>query len=438
MERSDKKFYGGCLFTACLFVILVVWIRWSDSEDEAKSNRYKELMSQIEQEPSAEKAIVLFNEAYENATSRNERRRARSGVIALYEQLGNYSKAHRLLDEFVDEFEESKFTEIHRALLFGKEGKTDKAIDIFESVLAEKKEYKEPGLFKRLWNSYLDTGSGETHLSNYYDYFFDFVCNMVALGYESSLINDSTKRLKNKERLFLLNPQIDEVAQSYIDFKIEHPKSYGGFEAEKLDIMQKMHLFLWTTSVSTENLIEDIYRMKWNFATLYLLEYDNLYGYQNTKQKINNLLKRNHTTSEKYPMFLIDAYMSLGQADNKSKITYDDLRSFNKGGMSFLVKLTPTTLLNQESSFIKEGITDSRILIQCNDWHFSHGTYFLPDSVAKYKGKEKHLVLLSDDYRLDTLTINTDKLGVRIENVAIPIALYELLLHDFSNRTNVN
>ena len=137
-------------------------------------------------------------------------------------------------------------------------------------------------------------------------------------------------------------------------------------------------------------------------------------------------------------MFLIDAYMSLGQADNKSKITYDDLRSFNKGGMSFLVKLTPTTLLNQESSFIKEGITDSRILIQCNDWHFSHGTYFLPDSVAKYKGKEKHLVLLSDDYRLDTLTINTDKLGVRIENVAIPIALYELLLHDFSNRTNVN
>ena len=417
---------------------MVIWIRCSDSEDEAKAQRYKELMSQIEQEPSAEKAIVLFNEAYENATSRNERRRARSGVIALYEQLGNYSKAHRLLDEFVDEFEESKFTEIHRALLFGKEGKTDKAIDIFESVLAEKKEYKEPGLFKRLWNSYLDTGSGETHLSNYYDYFFDFVCNMVALGYESSLINDSTKRLKNKERLFLLNPQIDEVAQSYIDFKIEHPKSYGGFEAEKLDIMQKMHLFLWTTSVSTENLIEDIYRMKWNFATLYLLEYDNLYGYQNTKQKINNLLKRNHTTSEKYPMFLIDAYMSLGQADNKSKITYDDLRSFNKGGMSFLVKLTPTTLLNQESSFIKEGITDSRILIQCNDWHFSHGTYFLPDSVAKYKGKEKHLVLLSDDYRLDTLTINTDKLGVRIENVAIPIALYELLLHDFSNRTNVN
>ena len=137
-------------------------------------------------------------------------------------------------------------------------------------------------------------------------------------------------------------------------------------------------------------------------------------------------------------MFLIDAYMSLGQADNKSKITYDDLRSFNKGGMSFLVKLTPTTLLNQESSFIKEGITDSRILIQCNDWHFSHGTYFLPDSVAKYKGKEKHLVLLSDDYRLDTLLIKTDRLGVRIKNVMVPTALYEMLVNDFSKKSNVN
>lgn len=438
MERSDKKFYGGCLFWICIFVILVVWIRWSDSEDEAKSHRYQELMSQIEQVPSAEKAIALLNEAYENATSRNERRKTRSGVIALYEQLGNFSMAHQHLDEFVDEFEESKFTKIHRALLYGKEGKTDKAIEAFESVLTEETEFKEPGLLKRLWNSFLDTGSGETSLTNYYDYFFDYVCNMIALGYESFLINDSTERLKNKERLFLLNPQIDEVAQSYINFKTDHPKSYGGFETEKLDIMQKMHLFLWTTSVSTDNLIEDTYRMKWNFATLFLLEYDDRYGYQNTKQKMSDLLKKNHTTSEKFPMFLIEAYMSFGQKDSKSKLTYDVFKSFNKGGMSFLVKLTPTTLLNQESSFIKEGITDSRILIQCNDWHFSHGTIFLPDSVTKYKGEEKHLVLLSDNYRLDTLVIKTDRLGVRIENVMIPTALYEMLANDFPERTDVN
>ena len=72
-------------------------------------------------------------------------------------------------------------------------------------------------------------------------------------------------------------------------------------------------------------------------------------------------------------------------------------------------------------------------MLQCNDWHFSHGTNFLPDSVAKYKGHEKHLVLLSDDYTLDTLNIQTDKLGVRIEHAMVPTALYEMLLHDFSD-----
>lgn len=433
METSDKKFYGGCLFGVCIFVIFVIWIRCSDSEDEAKAQRYQELMAQITREPDAEKAIALFNEAYENATSRNERRRAKSGVITLYEQMGKYSEAHRLLDAFVDEFESSKFTDIHRALLFGKEGKTDKAIEMFESVLAIKKDYKEPGMLRKMWKSYLDTGSGESHLTNYYDYFFDYVCNMVALGYESVLINDSIERLKSKERLFSLNPQIDEVAQSYIDFKTDHPKSYGGFEAEKLDIMQKMHLFLWATPITTDNIIEDIYRMKWNFTTLFLLEYDEVYGYQKTKSKMRDILNMNHTSSEKYPTFLIDTYMSMESPDKKSRVTYDEFRTFSKGRLSFLVKLTPTTFLTEESSFINEGITDSRILLQCNDWHFSHGTYFLPDSVAIYKGQEKHLVLLSDDYTLDTLNIQTDKLGVRIEHVMVPTALYEMLLHDFSD-----
>lgn len=318
METSDKKFYGGCLFGICIFAILVIWIRSSNSEDEEKSQRYKELMAQISREPDAEKAIALFNEAYENATSRNERRRVKSAVITLYEQMGKYSEAHRLLDAFVDEFESSKFTDIHRALLFCKEGKTDKAIEMFESVLAIKKDYKEPSMLRKMWNSFLDTGSGESHLTYYNDYFFDYVCNMVALGYESVLINDSIERLKSKERLFSLNPQIDEVAQSYIDFKTDHPKSYiGRFEAEKLDIMQKMHLFLWATPITTDNIIEDIYRMKWNFATLFLLEYDEIYGYQKAKRKMRDILKKNHTSSEKYPTFLIDAYMSMESPEKK-------------------------------------------------------------------------------------------------------------------------
>lgn len=433
METSDKKFHGGCLFVVCIFVIFVIWIRCSDNKEEAKVQRYQEIMDQISREPDAEKAITLFNEAYENATSRNERRRARSGVITLYEQMGNYSEAHRLLDAFVDEFESSKFTDIHRALIFGKEGKTDKAIEMFESVLAINKEFKEPGMIRKMWYLFMDNGTGESPLTNYYDYFFDYVCNMVALGYESVFINESIERLKSKERLFSLNPQIDEVAQSYFDFKTDHPKSYSSFEAEKLDIMQKMHLYLWTTPISTDNIIEDIYRMKWNFATLFLLEYDEVYGYQKTKSKMRDILKKNHTSSEKYPTFLIDTYMSMESTDKKSRVTYDEFRTFSKGGMSFLIKLTPTTFPSEESSFIKEGITDSRILLQCNDWHISHGTTFLPDSVAKYKGHEKHLVLLSDDYTLDTINIQTDKLGVRIEHVMVPTALYEMLLHDFSD-----
>lgn len=433
MKNPDKKHNYGCLFLIIIFAVIVILIRYSDSIENAKSQRYHELMIQVSQEPNSEKALEIFKEAYKNATSKNERRRARSGIIALYEQMGNYSKAHSHLDEFIDEFESSKYTDIHRAILYGKEGKTDKAIEKFELVLKENKVFEEPGIIKSLWNYFLDSGSGEEQLKIYYDYFLDYVCNMVALGYESYMISDSIERLKNKERFFLLNPQIDDVAQSYINYKIEHPKSYGMFEAEKTDIMQRMHLGLWTTAINTNTLIEDIYRMKWNFTTFFLIEYDHVFGYQETKQIMKNILKNNHTTSEKFPKFLIDAYMSIDEPDAKSSITYDDFKSFQKEGLTFIVKLTPTTALSTESSFIKEGITDSRILLRCNDWDFSQRTPFLSDSIYKYKGKTKRIILLSDDYKTDTLNITTDKLGVMIEHVVVPTALYELLLHDFSD-----
>ena len=105
MKNPDKKHNYGCLFLIIIFAVIVILIRYSDSIENAKSQRYHELMIQVSQEPNSEKALEIFKEAYKNATSKNERRRARSGIIALYEQMGNYSKAHSHLDEFIDEFE---------------------------------------------------------------------------------------------------------------------------------------------------------------------------------------------------------------------------------------------------------------------------------------------------------------------------------------------
>ena len=254
---------------------------------------------------------------------------------------------------------------------------------------------------------------------------------MNALEFEDFIITDSILKIENRKRLFNIAPELDIVAKSYLDFKDERPSSHAYDDEAEYQIMQSAR-FPYTFSDSIDNLIEELYRAKWNYTTKFLILHDAVYGYEDTKTKMSNIIQRNHTTVEKFPKFLVDVYMSLGEENNKSHITYEDFRSFYKMGWMYLVKLKPETIDEQISSFIKAGITDSRILIRCNDWAFSDSLLFTSDNVVQDIGKTKEIVLLSDEYKLDTIKITTDKLGVLIQYVPVPIALYQMLLLDFS------
>lgn len=439
--NSSKKDRAGCIVGIVLFLVLIAWIRISDRIDEKRNNRERELYSELLMRADSafnhcdfEQEIALLEEAYQHANfdfKTINKMKVKWRIIGRYEFLKEFEKANKLLNAFTKEFGQSVFTDLLHARLLIEEGKSQEAYTVLESVISSFKGYKDVGVFGKLWTLFTDSDNNERIIKNYYEYFYGYICCINALEFEDFIINDSILKIENRKRLFDIAPELDIVTKSYLDFKDKRPSSHAYDDEAEYQIMQSAR-FPYTFSDSIDNLIEELYRAKWNYTTKFLILHDAVYGYEDTKTKMSNIIQRNHTTVEKFPKFLVDVYMSLGEENNKSHITYEDFRSFYKMGWMYLVKLKPVTIDGQISSFIKAGITDSRILIKCNDWAFSDSLLFTSDNVVRDIGKTKEIVLLSDEYKLDTIKITTDKLGVLIQYVPVPIALYQMLLLDFS------
>lgn len=441
--NPSKKNNLGCVIGIVLFLALAAWIRISDRLEEKRSAKEKELYSDLLVQANNafnhcdyEQEIALLEKAYQHAKfdyhKTINRMCVKWRIIGRYEFLKEYEKANEKLNAYIKEFGGSRYTDLLYARLLIEEGKSQEAHAVLESIISRFKGYKEAGFFGKLWFFFTDSKSNEKEIKNYYDYFYGYICCMSAFEYEDFIITDSIMKIENRERFFDIAPELDNVAKSYLDFKEKYPSSYSYYDEAEYEIMRSA---LFPAAISTGNLIEDIYRSRWDYITRFLLIHDAVYGYEDTKSKIGDILQRNHTTVERFPRFLVDAYMSFDEKTGKSHIAYEDFKSFYKSGWMYLIKLTPHTIDDQISSFIKAGITDSRILIRCNDWEFSDSLLFTPDNVIRDTGKTKEIVLLSDDYELDTINIPTDKLGVLIRCVPVPTALYQMLLFDFSTDT---
>ena len=92
-----------------------------------------------------------------------------------------------------------------------------------------------------------------------------------------------------------------------------------------------------------------------------------------------------------------------------------------------LLVLTPTTTLNKPSAFINAGVTKPCVLISCNGWNICDSILFNREMVLKDKGKVKKVVILKDDYTIDTLRIKDDLLGVTISYRPINFMTVDLL-----------
>ena len=423
------KIRGWWIFLLVL-ILLIAWIRRSDAKEENDNVTYNELMKTLAKPMPLDKAYGLWKEAYNVAGDNNERRWCLGNVILCKEQKGDFSDAMILLNDFEEEFEVSTPTTIHKAILFSKMGQYQKAKSILDSIVSDRAVFHEPSLWEDIEDALL-LGNNNAHVNEaYMNLFNEYVCKIVALSYRAGMETDSLKRLQCLQRFENIGV-IDSYVRDYASFIKANKKSASYFLNEKIRTLQKTQLYLFLNYWEPDNTVNDILRFKWTFIQMYLDEYDRCNGINKTKYYFKKILEEKGLASEVCQKYLINAYMSIGEQNNKYNLSYEEFKKLRRGTFGWIVKLTPTTTLNKPSAFINAGVTKPCVLISCNDWNICDSILFNREMVLKDKGKVKKVVILKDDYTTDTLRIKDDLLGVVINYRPINFMIVDLLRQRF-------
>ncbi len=424
------KIRGWWIFFLVL-ILLIAWIRWSDAKEENNKLTYNELMKTLAKPMPLDKAYGLWKEAYNIAGDNNERRWCLGNVILCKEQKGDFSDAMILLNDFEEEFEVSTPTTIHKAILFFKMGQYQKAKSILDSIVSDRAVFHEPSLWEDIEDALL-LGNNNAHVNEaYMNLFNEYVCKIVALSYRAGMETDSLKRLQCLHKFKNIGV-IDSYVRDYASFIKANKKSASYFLNEKIRTLQKTQLYLFLNYWEPDNTVDDILRFKWTFIQMYLDEYDRCYGLNKTKYYFKKILEKKGLASEVCQKYLINAYMSIGEQNNKYNLSYEEFKKLRRGTFGWIVKLIPTTTLNKPSAFINAGVTKPCVLISCNDWNICDSILFNRKMVLKDKGKVKKVVILKDDYTTDTLRIKDDLLGVAINYRPINFMIVDFLRCKFS------
>lgn len=379
------KIRGWWIFFLVL-ILLIAWIRWSDAKEENNKLTYNELMKTLAKPMPLDKAYGLWKEAYNIAGDNNERRWCLGNVILCKEQKGDFSDAMILLNDFEEEFEVSTPTTIHKAILFFKMGQYQKAKSILDSIVSDRAVFHEPSLWEDIEDALL-LGNNNAHVNEaYMNLFNEYVCKIVALSYRAGMETDSLKRLQCLHKFKNIGV-IDSYVRDYASFIKANKKSASYFLNEKIRTLQKTQLYLFLNYWEPDNTVDDILRFKWTFIQMYLDEYDRCYGLNKTKYYFKKILEKKGLASEVCQKYLINAYMSIGEQNNKYNLSYEEFKKLRRGTFGWIVKLIPTTTLNKPSAFINAGVTKPCVLISCNDWNICDSILFNRKMVLKDKGK---------------------------------------------------
>ena len=68
---------------------------------------------------------------------------------------------------------------------------------------------------------------------------------------------------------------------------------------------------------------------------MYLDEYDRYYGLNKTKYYFKKILEEKGLASEVCQKYLINAYMSIGEQNNKYNLSYEEFKKLRRGTLGF-------------------------------------------------------------------------------------------------------
>lgn len=439
MKTKEKL---GCIILMIPFILLVIWIRWSNYNDEIQREKINNIQQQIDSIPDGKGRIDMLNMLYEmDGLYRNERYLTLAQISIEHKQLCNLDSALIALKRFEDIYEKSLFTTIYESQIRYMMGDKATSCMLLKNVINENIKYQSMNWINKIFMQWLNSGH-DSEYNRYYDYLYDTFCQLYALGYYRYINHDTDENYKTTLSLLERINEMGNIIQEFISFEQKFPQYKDYNESERRDILMSLIGFCDYKSLSQVRLdiVGVLCNMRTNIVNDLIIETDSIYGKSKSKQIIEEYLS-DITSINFTDLLFIKAYKKyIGINDEfPTKSTYEQYKSFPKKGYRYLTLATPFITNNpfsankSSSALIDQGILESFVVLSCNNWNIRDSILFNSNYISNHKGMPKNIVMLKNDYSTDTICILNDKIGAMLNYVPVPEPVYQMLLYDFFN-----
>src|SRR5574344_660317 len=417
----------GCIIPILLFCLIIIWIRWSDNNDDIQREENNIIQKQIDSIPDGMLKIKMLNILYERkGLYTNEKLLTLGRIIFEYENLNNLDSALTSLKRYEKIYTKSLFTTTHEADIRYKMGDTIIAQELLKNVIIKNVQYKSMNWCNKTFQRLINCNRGAEY-SRYFDYLYNVFCQLNALYYYRTITHNIENNINITLSFLKQINELDNIISKYLSFEQKYRNDVDNSDIERKNLLMNHLKYGDYKSISPfkYDIVDMLYKSRANVVDDLIIEIDSIYGKLKAKQilseNLNAILSTNFTD-----LLFIKAYKKYIGMDNSfpTKTTYAQYKLFPKKGYKFLTLAIPSTAFNSSSALISQDIYESFVVLRCNDWSICDSSLFTPNTISKYKGSSKNIVMLRSDYKTDTISILDDIIGAFLNYVIVPEPVY--------------
>ena len=360
-------------------------------------------------------------------------------------------------DELYD-FTSDMFDQLEKADSLSKSGRTEEAMEMLDCILDLNIPEYTPSSFDRFrWN-----------ISDYtYESFtagiFAYLAKIHALENLASNVTTLDQRVEVLRNVFYVFDGLPDIVEKYVQYEKLTAGRANATDYTKLSDRYNTYVKRTTPNIqcatSRDDFVASIFRMKWNIINLFIIESDNLYGYDATYAFLDDVLQYNGHAVDPYVKALAKAYMSFSGLDKyeyDSGMDYQQFKDLTANREKWPIKyieagvsifLSGQQFLNTQNSgfvlqyddlyvygpdFISVNVlsTNAHKIVTLNDRHIStielnKGSKYSYPKVS-YRLVDKFLIgaLLYKHKRSDIATKLMDAKSFNIQDTLVRIGCY--------------
>lgn len=286
--------YIGCLIPLIAIVCFAIWVHYDNEASERERHDIELLQNKIDTMSdkrkiiSALKQLITLPRIYNN-----EKQLAYNRLVLEYEFIGELDSALVWLGRVEDKYDETLFTQAHRASILKNKGDTNSSKEIYQAIIETDCHYNPMIWPNKIFMRWLNHGRS-SEFARFNEYFYAVLCKIYAIRMLYSLYKDDDKLVPIIIDFINNTSEIGNIAKEFRELQDECPFPLGEdwYDRESNNmLLNHLHMGDYTrlNSLSVPDVVTATLADRIGLANDMLIYADSMY----TKDRAKYILAKN-------------------------------------------------------------------------------------------------------------------------------------------------